>query len=186
MTDEKKKKTVKTKKTDNKKVVNETKKSAATIAVDDLDVSFCDEVASLPGGENIMKCFACGTCAAGCPVTAIDESYNSRRIIRQILLGMREEVLRSPAIWFCMMCYRCTARCPQEVNFTDIMRVLRHLAIKHGYAPADMLSNSDEVDRYAQMIRRDLIQNTMEGRQQVAKEIMDKIMRVDRGTTNNE
>ena len=177
---EKKKKDLQAKKAENSEGLAGAKRNAGVIVVDDLDVSFCDEVASLPGGENIMKCFA-----AGCPVTAIDESYNSRRIIRQILLGMREEVLRSPAIWFCMMCYRCTARCPQEVNFTDIMRVLRHLAIKHGYAPADMLSNSDEVDRYAQMIRRDLIQNTMEGRKKVIQEIKNKIGQVDKGNNRN-
>ena len=42
------------------------------IIVESLDPGFCDEIASLPGGENIRKCFACGTCSAGCPVTNID------------------------------------------------------------------------------------------------------------------
>ena len=146
-----------------------------TIVVEDLDTGFCDEVASLPGGEHIRRCFACGTCAAGCPVTNIDEEYNCRRIIRQIILGMREEVLKSPVIWLCVMCYRCYARCPQQVNFTDIMRALRYLAIKHGYAPADMLASSDEVDRFAQMIRRDLVKNTVEGRKQIVEELKARI-----------
>jgi heterodisulfide reductase subunit C len=149
-----------------------------SIVVEDLDASFCDEVASLPGGENIRKCFACGTCAAGCPVTNIDEEYNSRTIIRRIILGMREEVLSSPVIWFCIMCYRCYARCPQEVNFTDVMRALRHLAVKHNYAPPDMLANSDDIDRLAQTVRRDLIKNTIEGRKKVIEEIREKIAKV--------
>lgn len=148
------------------------------IVVEDLDAGFCDEVASLPGGENIRKCFACGTCAAGCPVTNIDEEYNCRKIIRRIILGMREEVLNSPVIWFCIMCYRCYARCPQEVNFTDVMRALRHLAIKYNYAPPDMLANSDDVDRLAQTIRRDLIKNTIEGRKKVIEELKAKIGQV--------
>jgi heterodisulfide reductase subunit C len=148
------------------------------IVVDDLDASFCDEVASLPGGENIRKCFACGTCAAGCPVTNIDEEYNSRKIIRRIILGMREEVLKSPVIWFCIMCYRCYARCPQEVNFTDVMRALRHLAIKLNYAPPDILANSDDVDRFAQTIRRDMIKNTIEGRKKIIEELKAKIGQV--------
>jgi len=145
------------------------------IVIEDLDASFCEEVASLPGGENIRKCFACGTCAAGCPVTNIDEEYNSRRIIRQVLFGMREEVLKSPVIWFCVMCYRCYARCPQEVNFTDIMKALRYLAIKHKCVPADMLADSDEVDRFSQMVRRDMIKNTIEGRKQMIEELKAKI-----------
>ena len=145
------------------------------VVVEDLDPDFCNEVASLPGGENIRKCFACGTCAAGCPVTNIDEEYNCRKIIRQILLGMRKEVLTSPVIWFCIMCYRCYARCPQQVNFTDVMRVLRHLAIRDGYAPAEMLASSDEIDRLAQLVRRDMVKNTVEGRKQVVEELKAKI-----------
>ena len=69
-------------------------KSTRKIVVEDLDTSFRDEVAAVPGGENIKKCFACGTCAAGCPVTNVDEEYNSRKIIRQVLLGLRDEVLK--------------------------------------------------------------------------------------------
>ncbi len=148
---------------------------AAKIVVEDLDPGFRDEVASLPGGENIKKCFACGTCAAGCPVTNIDEEYNCRKIIRQVLFGMREDVLKSPLIWFCVMCYRCYARCPQEVNFTDVMRALRHLAVRDGHAPADMLSSSDEIDRLAQLVRRDLVKNTVEGRKQVVEALKAKI-----------
>ena len=145
------------------------------VVVEDLDPGFCDEVASLPGGENIKKCFACGTCSAGCPVSSIDEEYNCRKIIRQVLFGMREDVLKSPVIWFCLLCYRCYARCPQQVNFTDVMKVLRHLAIRDGHAPADMLSSSDEIDRLAQMVRRDLVKNTVEGRKQVVAELKAKL-----------
>jgi heterodisulfide reductase subunit C len=153
-------------------------KQTDTIVVADLDPGFVDEVAALPGGENIKKCFACGTCAAGCPVTNIDEEYNSRKIIRQVLFGMREEVLKSPIIWFCLMCYRCSARCPQEVNFADIMKALRYLAIKSGYVSADMLAKSNEVDNYAQILRRDMMKNTIEGRKKIIEELKAKIGRM--------
>ena len=145
------------------------------IIVDDLDASFVDEVCSVPGGENIRRCFACGTCAAGCPVTDVDDEYNSRKIIRQTLLGMREEVLTSPVIWYCVLCYRCYARCPQQVNFTDVMRALRYLAVRDGHAPPDVLASSEEIDRLSQMVRRDLIKNTVEGRKQVIEELKAKI-----------
>jgi heterodisulfide reductase subunit C len=139
------------------------------IVVEDLDPGFRDEVALMPGGENIRKCYACGTCAAGCPVTNIDDGYNCRTIIRKVLYGMREEVLRSKEIWLCMMCYRCYARCPQQVNFTDIMRALRHMAVRDGFAPAEMLAKEDEVDKKAQTLRRDLVRAAATGKKPAAK-----------------
>ena len=145
------------------------------VAVSDLDLSFAEEVASQPGGEHIRRCFACGTCAAGCPITEVDPDYNPRKIIRQILFGMREEVLSSPRIWYCLICYRCYARCPQKVNFTDIMRALRYLAIKGRHAPSDVLQRMDEIDQLAQTLRHDLIEYSFEKRPALLEAFRTKV-----------
>ena len=128
------------------------------LSLSELDLSFCEELAAQPGGENIRRCFACGTCAAGCPITEVDPNYSPRKIIRQVLFGMREEVLSSPLIWYCLVCYRCYARCPQKVNFTDVMRALRYLAIKGRYASSDTLKRLEELDRFTQSLRHDLVE----------------------------
>jgi heterodisulfide reductase subunit C len=99
----------------------------------ELDPKFKYEVARVPGGSNIKRCFTCGTCTAGCPVREIDERYNPRRIVRMVLLGMREKVLKSDFIWLCSTCYACHDRCPQDVQITEIMTVLRNIATKEGY-----------------------------------------------------
>jgi heterodisulfide reductase subunit C len=145
------------------------------LALSDLDLSFCDEVAAQPGGENIRRCFACGTCAAGCPITEVDPDYNPRKIIRQILFGMRKEVLSSPRIWYCLVCYRCYARCPQKVNFTDVMRALRYLAIKGRYASSDTLKRIAEIDRVAQTMRRDLVAYGFEKRADLVEAFRAKV-----------
>ena len=98
----------------------------------DLDPQFKYDVAARPGGENLKLCFACGTCTAGCPVSEVDAEFNPRKIIRQIMLGMREEVLASPVIWRCAQCYSCTAKCPQNVRFREVMCALRELAVAEG------------------------------------------------------
>jgi heterodisulfide reductase subunit C len=127
------------------------------IIVSEMDTSFAEEIMSYPGGENLRKCFACGSCTAGCPISEIDENYSPRRLVRKILFGMREEVLTSPTIWFCLVCYRCFAHCPQKVNFPDLMRVLRYLAIKEGYAKPEIMEHIKEVDKRLQIFRHDLI-----------------------------
>ncbi|MBE3097404.1 MAG: 4Fe-4S dicluster domain-containing protein [Acidobacteria bacterium] len=145
------------------------------LALSDLDLAFCEEVASQPGGEHLRRCFACGTCAAGCPVTEVDPAYNPRKIIRQILFGMRKEVLSSPEIWYCLVCYRCYARCPQKVNFTDVMRALRYLAIKGRYAPGDTMKRLAEIDRASQALRHDLVEYSFTKRREVLDGFRHKV-----------
>ena len=122
-----------------------------------LDSRFKYDVAAHPGGENIKLCFACGTCTAGCPVSAVDPEYNPRKIIREVLLGMRREVLSSPVIWRCVQCYSCSAKCPQNVNFRDVMRALREMAAKEGYVESGLLQQVEQLDEFSQKLRRDLV-----------------------------
>ncbi len=124
-----------------------------TIILSELDQDFKYEIASRPGAGFFKRCFSCGTCTASCPVSEIDEEFNPRLIIRQALLGMREQVLTSKVLWFCTQCYTCYARCPQDVRFTDIMKVLRDLAVEQGYAPEDLQIKTKEIDLLAQKLR---------------------------------
>jgi heterodisulfide reductase subunit C2 len=123
----------------------------------DLDPKFKDQVAAHAGGENLRLCFACGTCTAGCPVSQVDAEFNPRKIIRQVLLGMRKEVLASPVIWRCVQCYSCTAKCPQNVRFREIMRALREMAVAEGLADARLLAKVEELGQATQKLRRDMV-----------------------------
>lgn len=134
-----------------------------TVLVQELDSGFCAEVAAQPGGQNINNCFACGTCAAGCPVTEIHEEYNPRRIIRQVMMGMKDEVLGSPLLWYCLQCYRCSARCPQDVNFSDVMRALRYMAVREGLAPKELITRQGDIDRRSQELRVRLVGEAIAG-----------------------
>ncbi len=159
--------------------IPQSEKGEATKAVlSQLDLRFRDEIASHPGGENIRRCFACGTCAAGCPVTEVDSDYNCRRIIRQILLGMREEVLSSPLIWLCLVCYRCYVRCPQQVNFTDIMRVLRYLAVKEKRVSPETFEKINQLDRFSQLVRHDLVRSFFKKKDVSLEELEESITKV--------
>ncbi len=126
------------------------------IALKDLDKDFRYEVAARPGASFFKRCFSCGTCTASCPVSEIDERFNPRLFIRQALYGMKEELLSSELLWYCTQCYTCTARCPQDVRFTDVMAVLREIAVEQGYAPKLLKDRVKQVDVLAQKLRHDL------------------------------
>ncbi len=144
------------------------------VMISKTDSNFKYEIASQPGGENIKKCFSCGTCTGGCPVFRVEDGYNPRKIIRMILLGMRKEVLSSKMIWLCARCYACTANCPQGVSFADIIVVLRDLAIKEGHAPPDLPEKIEQITDAANELRKDCI-NILTGASEISKkDIIDK------------
>jgi len=93
---------------------------------------FLKEVLSRPGGETVLQCYQCGTCSGSCPV--IDEmEYGPRRIMRMIHDGEEALVLSSHDMWFCVSCYSCANRCPRDIPITDVMALLRSMAIEKGY-----------------------------------------------------
>lgn len=132
------------------------------ITLNNLDTKFKYEVAEEPGGENIKLCFACGLCTAGCPVSEIDPEYNPRRIIHMVLLGMREEVLSSNLIWLCSLCYTCQAHCPQNVNFADVMKALRNMAVREGYVHPSFANRIKDIDTFSQRLRHQMVNSVVD------------------------
>ncbi len=94
--------------------------------------SFFDEVvANTPGNPHLEKCIQCGTCGGSCPSGA-DMDHTPRALFAMIAADMKDVVLRSNTPWYCVSCYYCTVRCPQEVHITDLMYTLKRMSIKEG------------------------------------------------------
>lgn len=140
---------------------------------DKIDSNFKFEVSAAPGGENVKLCFACGTCTAACPVAAVDEEFNPRKIIRMVLLGMRKEVLSSPVIWRCVQCYSCTAKCPQNVKFRDVMKVLRDMAVKEGFVDPSVPAEIQKLDDTAMKLHGRLVKKLLNDRAGYENEIKE-------------
>jgi len=79
------------------------------------------------------ECYQCGKCTAGCPVAAgMDIAPN--QIVRALQLGYFEKAMASDAIWACVSCQTCSARCPQSVDCAGIMDALREVSLRSGLA----------------------------------------------------
>lgn len=147
------------------------------IVLNELDAKFKYDVANEPGGENIKLCFACGLCTASCPVSEIDPEYNPRRIIRMVLLGMREEVLSSDFIWLCSQCYTCQAHCPQNVNFSDVMKALRNMAVREGYVHPFFVQQIKMIDAFTQKLRHQMVISIVDGKSSQIRVNPEKLAR---------
>jgi heterodisulfide reductase subunit C len=90
-------------------------------------------IAATPGGESLRTCLQCGPCGGACP-SAADMDHTPRHLFGLLAADLRDEVLASNTFWYCVSCYYCTVRCPQQIPITDVMYALKRRAIAAGYA----------------------------------------------------
>lgn len=95
--------------------------------------TFLQEIeAEIPGAVSRLElCLQCGTCGGSCP-SSPDMDHTPRQLFAMIDVGLKDEVLSSNTPWYCVSCYHCYVRCPQEIPITDIMYSLKRLAIREG------------------------------------------------------
>ena len=98
-----------------------------TRVVTDYNEAIQDEIAALPGGEYIHRCWQCGSCTNSCTVNAVNPEFNPRYWIYLIRMGMESELLRDKEIiWQCVSCNKCTYACPRDVVPEGVMKATAH------------------------------------------------------------
>ncbi len=85
-------------------------------------------------GQNIMSCYQCRRCAAGCPV-GDETGITPDRLIRLIILGDRDAALQNRLVWQCVSCYTCGTRCPNGINTARVTETLKKMAVEEHVAP---------------------------------------------------
>jgi heterodisulfide reductase subunit C len=58
--------------------------------------------------------------------------HTPRQIFAKVRAGLVDEVLKSNTPWYCVSCYLCTVRCPQEIRITDLMYTLKRMSVEAG------------------------------------------------------
>lgn len=80
-------------------------------------------------GQNLLACYQCGKCSAGCPAIA-EMDILPNQIIRYAQLGFKDELMRSKSIWICASCFTCNARCPKGINIAEVIEAIRQILLR--------------------------------------------------------
>ncbi len=105
-----------------------------TLRVDPL---FAERIKSA-SGQPLDLCYHCQKCAAGCLPMAGFQERTPNQLIRMINLGLKEQVLGSPAVWLCTGCETCGVRCPNGISVAEVMDAVREMArVENIAAPGD-------------------------------------------------
>lgn len=79
--------------------------------------------------QNLLACYQCGKCSAGCPLAAYMD-IPPAQMIRLAQLGMEQELLDSEAIWLCVSCMTCNTRCPKGVRIAELIESMRQVKLR--------------------------------------------------------
>jgi heterodisulfide reductase subunit C len=130
------------------------------VTLNQVDPGLKNEVLARLGDLDLSYCFQCGMCSGSCPTLSRME-YGPRRIMHMVRLGLVDQVLRSNDLWFCVSCFTCAARCPQGVEITDVMSVLRNMALARGTARDEEATFSrtfvDVLQRHGRMYEMEVL-----------------------------
>jgi heterodisulfide reductase subunit C len=108
-------------------------------------------------------CWTCSSCDAECPVEIATNRLRPQRIVRLANLGLIEELIVSPEIWYCQTCRRCTHICPNLVKPETVVRYARAAAVRCGAVPYETARAYYDLFRRFQRVRWHAVDNCLRG-----------------------
>ena len=77
----------------------------------------------------VRDCYQCGKCSAGCPMGDQMDALPGK-LVRLVQYGDVNEAAKTAAVWQCVSCLTCTARCPKSVDIAGIMDALKQISVR--------------------------------------------------------
>jgi heterodisulfide reductase subunit C len=102
-----------------------------------------NEINEIHDMDSLHLCYQCGTCSGGCPVTRLVPEYNVRKIVKH----KKENTIDidNRFLWYCLTCYICYERCPQEVKPIEVVHSITNSISKNGSAPSSLKQGNEKI-----------------------------------------
>ena len=108
-----------------------------------IDFEFRKQVMDAHIGSDVIKyCYQCSRCTDLCPVSNVTDQFytrpfDPRMAVLGSLLGYKDLLLSLPpeAVWSCQVCDTCDEVCPQGIEVTEIITLLKNVTTSLGKAP---------------------------------------------------
>jgi heterodisulfide reductase subunit C len=85
--------------------------------------------------QDLNLCYQCQKCTATCPVSEYMD-IKPDVMVKKVMLGGEDELLKSKTIWICTGCETCGSRCPNLISVGAINEFLRERSVKKGVEPS--------------------------------------------------
>ncbi len=102
----------------------------SNLSASDIGSGIIENLLGDVGAEN-DHCISCNTCRIECPANIATSLLQPRKLVRMVSLGLLEELMRLPEIWYCLQCKKCNRICPMDVKPSLLIKHIRQEAIKH-------------------------------------------------------
>ena len=70
-------------------------------------------------------CWTCSSCDLECPVNIATGRLRPQKIVRMANLGLLDDLINLPEIWYCLTCRRCSQVCPNLVRPSTLIKHIR-------------------------------------------------------------
>ncbi len=101
--------------------------------------------------DQIEKCIACSACLDDCPPSKMG-LLDPPALLRKVIEGRLDEVVRDPTIWNCLDCFTCLEMCPDGNGFVTNMRKIRNMAAKQGFTTKGFERQADTFGKTLRVI----------------------------------
>jgi heterodisulfide reductase subunit C len=98
-------------------------------------------------------CWTCSSCDSECPVEIATNRLRPQRIVRFANLGLIDELIALPEIWYCLTCRRCNRVCPNLVKPETLIRYARAEAVRRGVVSLATVAAYFDLFRRFQRVR---------------------------------